>query len=356
MAENAPPNSPALSPTWQHPRNTWLQVGALVISLAIVALLISFTGASPVSVVANLWDGAFGTTDQAARVIATLAPLLLCSSGLIYTFMAGLYNLGVEGQIIIGAIAATAILRGLQGVLPATLVVALSIVAGMLGGMLWSLLAGVLNVYGKISEIFSGLGLNFVAQGLIIYLIFGPWKRPGIASMSGTEPFHQSLWLVRFGNTDASPVALGIAVVLLIATIVVMRNTHFGLRLKAVGQNPRAAFLMGIPATQLLLSAFALCGGFAGIAGALQVSGLFHRLVPAISSNLGFLGLLVAMLVNFSALWVLPVAFFFSALNVGSLQLPMVLKLESSLSGVIQGMLVLAALLSRGLSQWKPSR
>ncbi len=224
MNENAPAPAPALGPPLRSARGTWLQAGAMAVSLVIIALLIALAGASPVSVVASLWGGAFGTTDQAARVIATLAPLLLASSGLIYTFMAGLYNLGVEGQIIIGAVAATAVLRGLQGALPAPLVVALSIVAGLLGGMIWSLLAGVLNVYGRINEIFAGLGLNFVAQGLIIYLIFGPWKRPGVASMSGTEPFDESLWLVRFGNTDASPVALVIAVILLIVRLISSRR------------------------------------------------------------------------------------------------------------------------------------
>jgi general nucleoside transport system permease protein len=328
-------------------------MGALAVSLLFIGLIIVLTGESPLRVVASLWDGAFGTVDQSARVLATLTPLLLCASGLVYTFTAGLYNLGVEGQIIVGAVASTLVLRELQGALPAPFVIMLSIVAGMLGGMVWGLLAGVLNVFGKISEIFAGLGLNFVAQGLAIYLIFGPWKRPGIASMSGTEPFNESLWLGRFGQTDASPVALAIAIIALIITIIVMRNTHYGLRLKAVGQNPRAAFILGMPSTQLLLSSFAVCGAFAGIAGSLQVVSLFHRLIPSISSNLGFLALLVVMLISFNALWIPLVAFFFSALNVGSLQLPMALRMESALAGVIQGALVLAAILARGLSQRK---
>jgi general nucleoside transport system permease protein len=332
-------------------RAAYYQLGALVISLLFIAVIILLTGQSPVLVISSIWDGAFGTTDQFARVLATLTPLLLCASGLIFTFAAGLYNLGVEGQIIVGAVATTLVLRVFQGALPAPLVIALSIVAGMIGGVVWGLLAGMLNVYGRISEIFAGLGLNFVAQGLAIYLIFGPWKRPGIASMSGTEPFDESLWLGRLSQTDVSPIALAIAVLALVITIVVMRNTYYGLRLRAVGQNPRASFILGIPSTRLLLSSFVVCGALAGIAGALQVVGLFHRLIPSISSNLGFLALLVVMLINFNPLWILPVAFFFSALNVGSLQLPMGLRLESSLAGVIQGTLVLFALLARGLSE-----
>jgi simple sugar transport system permease protein len=353
LNNNTPSPALATAPTLatRTSRAVYYQLGALVISLAFIAIIILLSGQSPLSVIASLWDGAFGTTDQVARVLATLTPLLLCASGLVFTFTAGLYNLGVEGQIVVGAVATTLVLRSFEGTLPAPLVIALSLVAGMVGGILWGLLAGALNVYGKISEIFAGLGLNFVAQGLAIYLIFGPWKRPGIASMSGTEPFDESLWLGRFGQTDASPIALLIALLALGLTIVVMRNTYYGLRLKAVGQNPRAAFILGIPSTRLLLSSFAVCGAFAGIAGALQVVALFHRLIPSISSGLGYLALLVVMLVGFNAMWILPVAFFFSALNVGSLQLPMSLRLESSLAGVIQGTLVLFALIARGLSE-----
>ena len=208
-----------------------------------------------------------------------------------------------------------------------------------------------LNVYGRISEIFAGLGLNFVADGLALYLIFGPWKREGVASMSGTEQFSEALWLPTFGDTDASPISLLIAIAAVVVTLITLRGTYFGLRLRAVGQNLRASYVLGIPSISQLLSAFAICGGFAGIAGALQVLAVFHRLIPNISSGLGYLALLVAMLVGLNAWFILPVAFFFSALNIGSLQLPLDLNLESSLAGVIQGTLVLFVLLGRGVSE-----
>jgi simple sugar transport system permease protein len=332
------------------------RVGALVAALILIAIVILASGASPMTVIGSMVGGAFGHPDQIGRVVATLAPLLLCSVGLVFTFSAGLYNLGVEGQIVAGAIATTFVLRTLfpegaaAALVPPPLVIALAVVAGSIGGLLWGLLAGALYVYGRISEIFAGLGLNFAATGMAIYLIFGPWKRPGVASLSGTQPFDPSLWLGTFGNTEATPVAIIVALATLVITIIVMRRTYFGLRLRAVGLNPRAAHVLGIPARRQLLSAFALCGLLAGIAGAMQVVGLFHRLIPNISSNLGYLALLVVMLANFDPIWILPVAFFFSALNIGSLQLPLSLQLESSLAGVIQGLLVLFALLGRGLA------
>ena len=125
----------------------------------------------------------------------------------------------------------------------------------------------------------------------------------------------------------------------------------FGLRLKAVGKNFKAARLLGIPTWQHMMSAFVLCGLMAGAAGAMQVTAVYHRLIPSISSGYGYLGLLVAMLVNYQALWAAPVALFYAALNIGSIQLPIVLKMDSSLSGVLQGVLVLFVLMAEGLRQ-----
>jgi len=328
------------------------RAGAIVISILLLILIIMVSGESPIAVIEALFNGAFGTPDKIGRVVNTLTVLLLCSAGLVFTFNAGLYNLGIEGQITFGAIAATLALRMFGEALPGTVAITLCILFGAAGGLLWGLLAGVLKVYGRISEIFAGLGLNFVAQAMAIYLIFGPWKRAGVASTSGTEPFNEKLWLGTFGTTEATPVGIGLALIAILLTIIIMRRTYYGLQLRAVGKNPRAAYVLGIPATRQMLSAFALCGILAGIGGALQVTGNFHRLIPTISGSLGFLGLLVVMLANFNPVWVLPIAFFFSALNVGSLQLPLVLeKVDSSLSGVIQGMLVLAALIGRGLAE-----
>jgi simple sugar transport system permease protein len=331
-------------------KTLYYQTAALVFALGLIAIIILLMGASPGEVVSKMAWGAFGSPNQFARVLATLSPLLLCTSGLMFTFTAGLYNLGIEGQIVAGAIAAMIPIRVFQDLLPGPLVMLLAILAGGLGGGIWGLLAGILNIYGRINEIFAGLGLNFVADGLALYLIFGPWQKEGVASMSGTEQFKASIWLPTFGNTEASPIALALGLAALILTIVVMGGTYFGLQLRAVGRNLRASYVLGVPSVRQLMSAFVICGAFAGIAGSLQVLAIFHRLIPSVSSNLGFLALLVAMLVGLNAWLILPVALFFSALNIGSLQLPLNLNLESSLAGVIQGMLVLAVLLGRGLA------
>lgn len=325
--------------------------GAIFLGCLLLGGVILLAGGTPLSVLANLGWGAVGTGDRLGRVVATLSPLLLCTSGLMFTFTAGLYNIGVEGQMMMGAIAATGVMRLTQNSLPAAWVIGLALMAGAIGGLVWGLLAGGLNVYSRINEIFSGLGLNFVADGLALYLIFGPWQRQGVASMSGTEPFPVSLWLPTIGPTDASPIALGLGLLAFGLTWMSLRGSHFGLQLRAVGQNRRAAYILGVPAVRQLLSAFAIAGAGAGLAGALQVLVIFHRLIPNISSNLGFLAFLMGLLIARNLWLMLPVALFFSALNVGSLQLPLALNLESSLAGVIQGTLVLAVLLGRGWAE-----
>ncbi|MFM8425891.1 MAG: ABC transporter permease, partial [Chloroflexota bacterium] len=231
------------------------------------------------------------------------------------------------------------------------IIIALSIVGGMVAGALWASLAGALKTFGGVNEIFGGLGLNFVSTALTLYLIFGPWKREGVASMSGTEPFPDAFSLPQLPDLRISPYALVIALVAIVIVYFILQGTYFGLKIKAVGKNIRAAYLLGIPTWQYSLYSFLICGALAGVAGALQVTAVYHRLIPSISSGYGYLGLMVAMLVNYQAIWAVPVALFFAALNIGSIQLPIVMKLDSSLSGVLQGVLVLFVLLTEGVRQ-----
>jgi simple sugar transport system permease protein len=146
-----------------------------------------------------------------------------------------------------------------------------------------------------------------------------------------------------------APVPLIMAAVAIVVAFVLLRGTYFGLRLKAVGRNPKSAYLLGIPTWQHMMLSFAICGAFAGLAGAVQVTSVYHRLIPSISSGYGYTGLMVSMLVNYSPAAAAPVALFFAALNVGAIQLPIVLRLDSSLAGVIQGFLVLFVLVGNGI-------
>ena len=326
------------------------QIAAVLLALGFTTVVMLLTDAQPLQAYKNILVGSFGSVTKISDVLVAWVPLLLTTAGLLMTFSAGLWNIGIEGQITMGAIFTTWVLRlMLDSQLPTGIILVAGFLAGALGGVLWASLVGFLKIFGGVNEIFGGLGLNFVSTVLTIWLIFGPWKRPGVGSMSGTEPFPNTMWLPQVIGLRMSWWSVGLAVVGIILIYFLLQGTYFGLRLKAVGKNMRAAFLLGIPTARFMTVAFLLCGLFAGLAGATQVLGVYHRLIPSISSGYGFLGLLVAMLVNYQAIGVPFVAFFFAALNIGSIQLPIVLKLDSSLSGVLQGALVLFVLMMDGV-------
>ena len=316
----------------------------ILVVFCFTSLILLIAGAPPLAAYYHILKGSVGSWVKFSHVIKAWIPLTLCACGLLYTFRIGLWNIGIEGQMMMGAIFATAALRiGVGGSAPSA-TLGLALLASIVGGGTWALIAGFLKTKGGVNEIFAGLVLNFVAQGIILWLIFGPWKRPGVASMSGTEIFPPELWLPTAHSIRLSPPALTIVVLSLVITALLLRYTKIGLNLKAIGNNASAAYLYGLKPGRYMILAMIFAGGFAGIAGTIQVSGVYHRLIPAISSNYGYLALLVVMLANYN-IWLVPlVALFFACLNVGSIQLPMVLKLDSSLSGVIQGAFVLATL------------
>jgi ABC-type uncharacterized transport system permease subunit len=195
--------------------------------------------------------------------------------------------------------------------------------------------------------------MNFVATGFTIYLIIGPWARAGIASTSGTDTFVREAWMPVIGNSRLAPFAIVLAIIAVIIVYVLLRGTFFGLRLKAVGRNMRSAFLLDVPTNRYMLTAFGLCGVFAGLAGAIQATGFHHKLVPAVSGGYGYLAILVAMLSGFRATWIAPIALFFAMITIGSTQLQLRLNLDSSLGGVLQGVMVLFVLLAQG---WQERR
>ncbi len=320
----------------------------MALACAFTMLVIVCAGAPPFQTLTLIFVGGAGSTVKLAQSLSVWVPLVICSSALLLTFSGGLWNIGVEGQIVLGAIFATGLFRLTEGTggFPA---IAWGLAAGMVGGALWALVSASLRVWGRVHEIFSGLGLNFVAVSLCLWLIFGPWKRPGIASMSGTEPIPESLWLSHLEGLPLCPVSISLSVAVFLAVFAVMKYTRWGLMLRAVGQNPQAAEMMGLSPQRRQVEAMMFAGALAGLAGALQVVGLYHQLLPAISSGYGYTSLLVAMMASFRGFLVPPLCLFFGILNVGSIQLPLRMSLDTSLGGVIQGVLVLSLLLVQGV-------
>jgi simple sugar transport system permease protein len=313
--------------------------GALIFTSGLLLLF----DASPTEAYRAMWDGAFGGQDKILGVLAFWVPLLLCSTGLILTFTAGLWNIGIEGQIILGAISASWVALNVNA--PAWVLIPLEIGAAMLGGALWAGLSAVLKTRGKVNEIFSGLALNNLAIILTNYLISGPWQPPEGGSFRGTAPFQDAALLPRLLESRFSPLSLVLAVIALIGVYFVLRGTTWGLRLKALGKNPYSAFLLGVSSERETILAMMFCGALAGVGGAVRVLSWFDSLRQSISGGIGFLALLIVMLAGYRILWVPFIAFFFSAVLNGSITLQLKTQLHSALGGILTGVTVLLVLL-----------
>ena len=260
----------------------------LAIGIGIVAtiLLLLAAGAPPLEAMQVIFDGAFGNTSRISATLMAWVPLVLAAAGLLITFQAGVWNIGVEGQIVMGAIGAAWVARSVPG--PSMVVIPLTLVGGAALGAAWALLPAWLRTRFRVHEIFSGVALSFVAASVAVYLIIGPWSRAGIASTSGTDLFGERTWLPEVGSWRVSPLAIVLAVAAVVAVLILLRDSRFGLRLRAVGRNPQSSFLLGIPTGRYTVAAFGLCGALAGLAGTVQATGFHHKLVPAVSGGYGF--------------------------------------------------------------------
>ena len=341
------------------PRSLAIQIGFLIlpiaISLAVAAALVIAVGRDPIDVVESLWIGAFRDSRKLGGVFNFWIPLTLVSIGLVVTFRAGLWNIGVEGQMMMGAVFASwgaqfILLDGSLSPLLHIMLIALSAV----GGMFWGFVVGFLKIRLGVNEIFGGVALNALVNVISIYLISGPWQPRIGGSAQGTEPFPAPALLPEFSPTFPVNIFMIALVIAAFAIVYVMLNaTRWGLNLKAVGRNMRSALLLGVATERTSMSAFLACGALAGIAGSYRVLFTFDNLRPLASGGIGFLGLLVVLLLSIRLLWVPLISFAFAAILTGStrLQIAPSLKLDSSLAGVLQGMLVLFVILFHGVQE-----
>jgi simple sugar transport system permease protein len=327
-----------------------MALAPIVASLAVTCLLIVLVGHDPVAVFTAVVEGAFRNSTSLAGVFNFWIPLTLASLGLVVTFRAGLWNIGVEGQMAMGAIFASWAAQYLA--LPSPILIPIEILVAMLGGALWAGLTGLLKTRLGVNEIFGGVALNSLASVLTIFLISGPWQPAGGGSAQSTAPFPPDSLLPSISpEFPVSLLALVITVVALIAIFLALRGTRWGLELKATGKNARSALLLGVATERSVLSAFIVCGALAGIAGAYRVLFTYSSLRPLTSGGIGFLALLIVLMVSMRILLTPLVAFIVAAMYVGSTRLRVVLQLDQSLAGVLQGILVLFILMSGGVRE-----
>jgi simple sugar transport system permease protein len=323
-------------------KRVWVFVPILA-SLVFIMLLLLIFGADPFEAFSSMWNGAFGTQEKFLSTSAFWVPLLLASTGLLVSFAAGLWNIGIEGQIVVGAVAASGVALNVSASKPVMLT--LEILAAMAAGALWAAISAVLKTRGKVNEIFSGLALTNLAIILTNYLISGPWQPPEGGTFRGTQPFNPEALFPLFQNSRFSLLSLLLAIAALGFVAYILSNTFWGLKLKALGKNPYSAFLLGVSSEKETILAMVFCGALAGLGGAVRVLSWFDSLRQSISGGIGYLALLVVMLAAFRVFLVPFIAFFFSSVLTGSISLQLKTQLHSSLGGILTGVMVLLVLL-----------
>lgn len=335
-------------------KSFWQQVVMAVILiaaiLAISSILIIVMNHSPLEVIRTIINGSFGSIGKIADTLVVWVSLAICASGLLVTFRAGQWNIGMEGQIAMGAIFAYG-LGHLKPDMPPYLVLMAMILCGLIGGLLWALLVSFLKISGGVNEIFGGLGLNFVATSILIYCISGPWKPEDTSQVIGSPLLPREYWLPVFKGLRLSPYSLILAIVIVVAVTLMLRGTIWGLQLKAIGKNRRSAYVLGIPTKQRLFSAYAVSGLCGGLVGALLVVGVHHQVLSGISSSYGYSGILVVLLSGFNGVWVAPVSLLFAALSIGGAALRLSMNIDPSLGGVLLGVIVISFEMIQGLRQ-----
>jgi len=320
--------------------------------MGIAAIVLGILGASVTEtfkvIVTEPLKDIVGITEILVRAI----PLMLVSLGIAISFRSGILNIGAEGQIQMGVIAAAATAIALPSV-PKFVLVPLVLLAGVLGGALWSFIPGYLRAMLGVNEILSTVMMNYIAVQLYGFLLRGPMIDPAELQVGSGTPqsvrLPRSAWIDRIIPGTRLHWGIAIAIVLAVLVYLLLWRTTWGFKLRAAGASPKSALYAGIHVERCLLAAMVLAGAFAGLAGAVEVTGVHRRAIEGISSNYGFSGVVVALFGGLHPAGIIPSAIFFGLLLVGADMTQRVLSVPANLVLVLQGAVILSIISAKML-------
>ncbi|KAA3647368.1 MAG: ABC transporter permease [Chloroflexi bacterium] len=315
-------------------------IGA-VIGFVIGALLILMAGANVQEAYTAMLRGAFGGSRQITETVLKAAPLLLVGLGLTVAFRARVWNIGGEGQFFVGALIGAVIALNFPD-WPRPLLLSIMLLGGVVGGMLWAMLAGVMKIKWGVSEIISTLMFNYIAILLVQYMARGPLQEPGGYLPQSAQFVPEARLPLLFDSRIHAGVIL--AVILVAVVYGLLWATPLGFRLRMVGSRSSVARYAGVSVEKSILFVMAFSGGLIGLAGIIEVSTQLTRLKGDISGGFGFAGILVALLGRMHPLGVAIASILFAALIIGSESMHVVSGLPNSLADAIQAVIVLSVL------------
>ncbi|MGD0750434.1 MAG: ABC transporter permease [Anaerolineales bacterium] len=324
--------------------NLALPVAGVLVALLIGGIMLVVLKANPIVAYAAMISGAAGSLSGVTQSLVKATPLLLVGLGICIAFRANVINIGGEGQIILGAIIATWFPLTFS-TWPGWLLIPITLTLGFLAGAAWGFVPGILKARLKVNEILSTIMMNAIALQFMYLLIRGPLMDPaGVANgtfLAQSAALPRQAWLPRLIPQTVLHAGAIIAVVLAVAVYFFLWRTTIGYRIRAVGLNPDASRHSGINVAFYQALSLTLAGGFAGLAGAIEIMGVQHRLLDGITGGYGFTGIVAALLGSLHPLGVIPASIIFGGLLVGANEMQRSVQVPSSLINVILGMVVL---------------
>ena len=317
--------------------NILVPLASVLLAFLIGCIIMLALGANPLVALQNLWTGAFGNIRNLGTTLSRATPLIFTGLCACFAYRCGVFNLGGEGQFIMGSIVCCVIatqsgITGFPGIL-------LCLVAGALAGGLWAMIPGLLKIYRGQNEMIISIMLNYVAT-LLMGVFYTNWLRDGSVPQTMSVPKETMLQRM-FGLRFTS--AFVIAVVIGLLTYYFLFYTSKGFQLRAVGLNMTAAQFNGFAVKRYILVSFIVSGAIAGIGGSAELLGTQYRLINGFASGYGFDGVSMALIGQLHPLATMLVAVFFAALRVGSTTMQAATGVPTSVSDIIQALVIVFA-------------
>jgi simple sugar transport system permease protein len=328
----------------------WTQVAlAVAATLAIGSGLVLLAGADPVLTYARWLEGAFGGRYESAETVVRAIPLALVALGVAPALRAGVFTIGAEGQLAMGALLATAAVLTV-GSAPPAVALAAGFTAGAIGGMLWALAPALMRAFAGVNEILSTLLMNYLASYLLLWVLKYHLAIPEIVATPRSPPYPDNALIANL--LQGTRLHWGIVLVFLAAGALGMWTRSVrGLATDIFATHPALAARMGVSQTGAVMPTMLAAGAAAGIAGWVQVAALQGTLYPGVAGGLGFTGVLVALLGNLRPLGILLASLFFGALQSGADGMQAGTGVPSAIAQVFEGMILLAAVLILAMRQ-----
>ncbi|MDZ7799335.1 MAG: ABC transporter permease [Trueperaceae bacterium] len=341
-----------VGPAW-----TWaVSLGAVGVAIVLTGVLFAAFGVAPLPAFAKIVERTLMDGRGLSEVVRRSIPLMLAGVGLALAFRARFWNIGAEGQLLMGGVAASGV--ALFSGLPGLLLLPAMFLAGFAAGAAWGLGPALLRVRLGVNEIITTLMLNYVAIYLVRWLINGPWKGRSLSGFAYSDRFDAAAWLPTLGTTRLHWPTLLLAIALAVLVAWLLARTRFGFEVRMIGESREAARYAGVDFFKTTLALVLISAGAAGLAGVGEVAGIHHRLVDpnSLSVGYGYTAIIVALLARRDPLASLVTAAFLGWVAASGDVMQVALGLPSQITGVTQGLVLLVILASEPLLRYRLRR